>query len=123
MRSALLSLISIALVCGAASASEVDDSAPPIVEQLLARAAALELSDAQVQALQLIRDRRTQTLQVLRARLRAAEAQVTAAATHDTVTLMQEIGRLQVLSGRDALEQLTPAQRRRWVTLQARQTP
>ena len=123
MRSALLSLISIALVCGAASASKVDDSAPPIVEQLLARAAALELSDAQVQALQLIRERRTQTLQVLRARLRAAEAQVTAAATHDTVTLMQEIGRLQVLSGRDALQQLTPAQRRRWVTLQARQTP
>jgi len=123
MRSALLSLISIALVCGAASASEVDDSASPIVEQLLTRAAVLELSAAQVQALQLIRDRRTQTLQVLRARLRAAEAQVTAAATHDTVTLMQEIGRLQVLSGRDALEQLTPAQRRRWVTLQARQTP
>jgi len=50
MRSALLSLISIALVCGAASASKVDDSAPPIVEQLLARAAALELSDAQVAA-------------------------------------------------------------------------
>jgi hypothetical protein len=123
MRSALLSLISIALVCGAASASEVDDSASPIVEQLLTRAAALELSAAQVQALQLIRDRRTQTLQVLRARLRATEAQVTAAATHDTVTLMQEIGRLQVLSGREALEQLTPAQRRRWVTLQARQTP
>jgi len=123
MRSALLSLISIALVCGAASASEVDDSASPIVEQLLTRAAVLELSAAQVQALQLIRDRRTQTLQVLRARLRAAEAQATAAAAHDTVTLMQEIGRLQVLSGRDALEQLTPAQRRRWVTLQAGQTP
>ena len=79
--------------------------------------------DAQVQALEVIRDRRLQTLATLQERLRRSEAQSTAAAAHDTLTLMQDAGRLQVLSAREALQQLSPAQRRRWVELQAQRTP
>ena len=104
---------------GVTRAAEPDAGATPVVEQLLGHAAALELSDGQVAALQIIRDRRTRTLQALTERLRAVEGQSTAAAAHDATTLMQDIGRLQVLSGREALLQLTPTQRRRWVELQA----
>jgi hypothetical protein len=123
MRAGVVGLISLLLLAPSATCgADVDDSAPPIVDQILTRAAALELSDAQVQALQVIRDRRTHTLQALAERLRAADAQSTAAAEDDTLTLMREMGRLQVMSGREALEQLSPAQRRRWVELQARTT-
>ena len=108
------------MASGATRAAEGDDAAAPIVEQVLGHAAALELSDTQVEALQIVRDRRARTLQALTERLRAAEGQSTAAAAHDTTTLMQDIGRLQVMSGREALLQLTPNQRRRWVELQAR---
>lgn len=121
MHTALVGLVSALLLAGPAAAS--NDSGPPVVERILGRAAELELTDAQVQALRAIRDRRTHSLQALADRLRAAEGELTAAGTSDTLTLMQEIGRLQVLSGRDALQQLTPAQRRRWVEVQAQRTP
>lgn len=98
-------------------------SAPPVVVQILAQAAALDLTDAQIEALQRVRDHRDHTLAALDERLRAAEAQTTVGATNDALTLMQEIGRLRVLSGREALQQLTPAQRQRWVELQAHRTP
>ena len=117
MRSALIGLCSV-LLCAVPVAGEGHNSAAPIVEQLLAQAPALELSAEQIGALELIRDRRAQTLATLTERLRAAEAESTAAAAGDAETLMQEIGRLQVLSGRDALQRLTPAQRQRWSALQ-----
>ncbi|HVN86216.1 MAG TPA: hypothetical protein VMW17_15375 [Candidatus Binatia bacterium] len=109
------------LISGVAGGAEVD-SAPPIVEQLLSRSAALELSSEQIQALEQIRERRAHSLAVLTTRLRSAEPPASAAAQRDEVALMQEIGRVQVLSGRDALQQLTPAQRQRWVILH-RPTP
>jgi hypothetical protein len=115
--SALLPLASIA------GGAEASDAAPPIVQQLLAHAQALDLSDSQVQTLELIRDRRLHTLETLQRRLDATKAQSSAAAQQDAVSLMQEIGRLQVLSGRDALRQLSTAQRRRWVDLQAARKP
>ena len=119
MRSALIGLSGIWLCAvPAVGGAEVHDSAAPIVEQLLAQAPALELSAEQIAALERIRDRRAQTLAALTARLRSAESQSTAAAEGDAVTLMQEIGRLQVLSGRDALQRLTPGQRLRWSALQ-----
>ncbi len=122
MRATLVGLASgVLLFISTVGGAESGDSAPPIVEQLLARATALELSDAQVQALEAIRERRLHTLAVLQDRLRSSEAQSTAAAAQDTLILMQDMGRLQVLSGREALQQLTPAQRRRWVALQAHQ--
>ena len=107
------------LLCStpAAVGAEGADSASPIVEQLLAQAPALELGAGQIEALKLIRDRREQTLITLRERLRTAEAQSTVGAESDVVTLMQEMGRLQVLSGREALQHLTPAQRQRWAAL------
>ena len=120
MRAALVGLFGLLLLAPCVTrGADVDDSAPPIVEQILARAAALALSDTQVQALQVIRERRTHTLQALAQRLHTTETQSTAAAEHDTLTLLQEVGRLRVLSGREALQALTPAQRRRWVQLQA----
>jgi len=124
MRATLVVLASVVLllICRTGGA-ESSDSAPPIVDQLLAHATALELSAAQVQALEVIRERRVHTLATLQDRLRGSEAQATAAASQDALTLMQDAGRLQVLSGRDALQQLTPAQRRRWVELQNRPTP
>ena len=122
MRAALVGFFSILLLAPCATrGADVDDPAPPIVDQILARAAALELSDTRVQALQVIGERRTHTLQALRQRLHATETQSTAAADHDTLTLLQEIGHLQVLNGREALQTLTPVQRRRWVELQAAQ--
>jgi hypothetical protein len=124
MRVTLVALASVVLVFVATTGgAEAEDSAPPIVDQLLARAAALELSAAQVRALETIRDRRVHTLAALQDRLHGSEVQSTAAAAQDTLTLMQDIGRLQVLSGREALQQLTPAQRDRWVALQARRIP
>jgi hypothetical protein len=123
MRAALVGLASVVLLfLSTTGGAEADDSAPPIVDQLLAHATALELSTAQVQALEVIRDRRVHALATLQDRLRGSETQPTAAAAQDTLTLMQDIGRLQVLSGREALQQLTPAQRDRWVALQARRT-
>jgi len=119
MRAALAGVAGVlAFLSVAAGGAEVDDSAPPIVEQLLDQAASLGLTPEQIQAIEVIRDRRAHALAALAERLRATEVQTTAAAEHDTVALMQEMGRLQVLSGRDALQQLTPAQRQRWVTLQ-----
>jgi hypothetical protein len=119
MPSASIGLIGILLFFApAVGGAEVDDSAAPIVEQLLARASALELGAEQIGALELIRDRRAQTLITLTERLRTAEAQSTIAAEGDVLTLMQAIGRLQVLSGREALQHLTPAQRQRWAVLQ-----
>lgn len=123
MRAALVGLISVLLFAPPATrGADVDGSAPPIVDQLLARAAKLELSDVQIEALQLIRQRRTHALQALGQRLQATETQSSAAADHDTLALLQEMGRLRVLSGREALQELTPAQRRRWVGLQAEQS-
>ena len=124
MRTTLVGLASVVLLfVSTAGGAESDDSAPPIVEQLLAHATALDLSAAQIQALEAIRDRRAHTLATLQDRLHGSAAQATAAAAQDTLTLMQDMGRLQVLSGREALQQLTPAQRDRWVALQARPTP
>ncbi|MBP1688452.1 MAG: hypothetical protein H6Q33_4595 [Deltaproteobacteria bacterium] len=124
MRSTLITLIGAVTFCAsAAHAISQTDAPPPVVIQLLAQAGTLELTDAQVQALQLIRDRRDRTLAALDRRLRAAETDTTVGATNDILTLMQEIGRVRVLSGREALEQLTPDQRRRWVALQAGRTP
>jgi hypothetical protein len=124
MRAALIAFLAVVMVCpSVARGAEQTDSTPPVVVQILAQAAALDLTAAQVQALQLIRDRREQTLAALDKRLRAAETQATVGAGNDALMLMQEIGRMRVLTGRDALEQLTPDQRRRWVTLQAARTP
>jgi hypothetical protein len=124
MRATLGGLASVVLLFRFLPArAESDDSAPPIVEQLIAHATALALSQTQLQALEAIRDRRVHTLATLQDRLRGSEAQPTAAAAQDTLTLMQDIGRLQVLSGREALQQLTPDQRRHWVALQAHATP
>ena len=123
MRASLVGLASVVLLFSSVPArAESDDSARPVVDQLLAHATALELSNAQVQALEAVSDRRVHTLATLQDRLRGSETQPTAAATQDTLTLMQDIGRLQVLSGREALQQLTPTQRRRWVELQAHPT-
>jgi len=120
MPSALIGLIAILLFSApAGGGAEVDASASPIVEQLLAQAPALGLGAEQIGALELIRDRRAQTLITLTERLRTAGAQSTVAAEGDVLTLMQEIGRLQVLSGREALQHLTPAQRQRWAALQS----
>ena len=122
MRSALVAFASVVVFySSAAGGADTRESAPPIVDQLLAHATALELSATQVDAIEAIRDRRAHTLATLRARLRATETQSTAAAQQDTLALMQEIGRVQVLSGREALEQLSPAQRSHWVALQAAQ--
>ena len=119
MPSALIGLIGILLFSVTpVRGAEVDGSASPIVEQLLAQAPALELDAEQVGALQVIRERRARTLITLTERLRNAEAQSTIAAEGDVLTLMQEIGRLQVLSGREALQHLTAAQRQRWAALQ-----
>jgi parvulin-like peptidyl-prolyl isomerase len=124
MRATLAALLGVLTVSATpARGVEQSGSTPPVVVQLLAQAAALDLTDAQVQALQLIRDRRNQTLATLDERLQAAETQATVSAANDTLTLMQEIGRVRVISGREALEQLTPDQRRRWVALQAGRTP
>jgi hypothetical protein len=122
MRAALICLACVLLLSGSAAGGQSED-AVPIVDQLLAQATALDLSAGQVKALERIRDRRVHTLATLQERLRGAEAQQTAAAAEDTVTLMREIGRVQVLSGREALQQLSPAQRRRWVELHAARTP
>jgi len=120
MRATLVSLASVVvLFVSTAGGAESSDSAPPIVDQLLAHAAALALSATQIQALEAIRERRVHTLATLQNRLRNSEAQTTAAAAHDTLTLMQDVGRLQVLSGREALQQLTPTQRRRWAAMAA----
>jgi hypothetical protein len=62
-------------------------------------------------------------METLQQRLHATEAQPSAAAQQDAVALMQEIGTLQVLSERAALQQLTPAQRRRWVDIQTPPKP
>ena len=124
MRSALVGLASVVVFYSSPiGGADVQDSAPPIVDQLLAQATALELSAAQVDALEAIRDRRAHTLAALRERLRGTEPAAEAAVAQDALTLMQEMGRLQVLSGREALQQLSPAQRRRWVELQAAQRP
>jgi hypothetical protein len=123
MRTTVAVVASTLLLVGSTAGGAESDAAPPIVDQLLEHARALDLSDSQVQALQLIRDRRVHTLATLQQRLHAAEAQSSDAAQQDAVTLMQEIGRLQVLSGREALQQLTPAQRRRWVDIQAARRP
>lgn len=124
MRSALIALLgAVAVSAAVARAVGQTDAAPPVVVQLLAQAQALDLTSEQIQALQLIRDRREQTLKALGKRLRASKAQTTLGANNDTLTLMQEIGRLRVLSGREALEQLTPEQRQRWVALQIGRTP
>jgi hypothetical protein len=124
MRATLGALASVVLLfIGTIGTAASTDSTPPIVDQLLAHATALELNDGQIQALEAIRERRIHTLATLQERLRGSEAQATAAAAQDTLTLMQAIGRLQVLSGREALQQLTPGQRRRWVALQAHRSP
>ena len=124
MRATLVGLASVLLLFNSVPAgAESGVSAAPIVDQLLAHATALDLGNAQVQALEAIRDRRVHTLATLQDRLRGSEAQATAAAAQDTLTLMQDMGRLQVLSGREALQQLTPAQRRRWVELRTPPTP
>ena len=124
MRATLVGLASVVLLFGsAATGAESDDSAPPIVDQLLAHKTALDLSADQIQALETIRDRRVRTIATLQDRLRGSETEPTAAAAQDTLTLMQDMGRLQVLSGREALQQLTPTQRRRWVELRAQKTP
>ena len=102
----------------AAGGADIDRSAPPVVEQILSHAAALGLSPEQIQALEVIRDRRARTLDALAERLRVADSQTTVAAEQDAVAVMQEIGRLRVMSGQAALQQLTPAQRQRWVALQ-----
>jgi hypothetical protein len=124
MRATLAGLASVVLLfIATVGGAESSDSTPPIVDQLIAHATALELNDGQIQALEAIRERRVHTLATLQERLRGSEAQATAAAAQDTLTLMQDIGRLQVLSGSEALQQLTPGQRRRWVELQAHPTP
>ena len=123
MRAALVALASgVLLFASTPGEAESGDSASPIADQLLAQATSLELSAAQVEALEIIRNRRVHTLATLQERLRGTRAQSTAAAAQDTLTLMQDIGQLQVLSGREALRQLTPAQRQRWVDLHAGQT-
>jgi hypothetical protein len=124
MRAALVALANVVLLFTATpGGAESGDSAPPIVDQLLAQATVLKLSAAQIDALDAIRDRRVHTLATLRERLRGAEAQTTEAAAQDSVTLMQEIGRLQVLSGREALQQLSAEQRLHWVQLHAAPKP
>lgn len=113
-------LLALLLPLPVASASDPDGATPPIVDQLLAHAVGLDLSAEQVSTLRAISARRARTLTVLAERLRASEAQSSAAAEQDSVTLMQEIGRLRVLSGAEALRQLSAAQRQRWVELQSR---
>ena len=66
MRATLVGLASVVLLFSSIpGGAESDDSAPPIVDQLLAHATALALSNAQVQALEAIRDRRVHTLATL----------------------------------------------------------
>ncbi len=117
---ALIGLIALALLCSsAAGGAGSTDSAPPIVDQLLDLRAQLDLSEQQVASLQAMSDRSRQTLQALTQRLRTSESTATAAGAENTKILLQEIGRLRVMTGRDALQVLTAEQRQRWVQLQA----
>ena len=119
-RSGLIGLTALALLCSsAAGGAGSTDSAPPIVDQLLAHRAQLALSEQQVASLRAVSDRSSHTLQVLTERLRASETTATEAGTQNTKALLQEIGRLRVMTGRDALQVLTADQRHRWVQLQA----
>ena len=106
-----------------ARATDPPAAAAPIVEQLLAHAADLQLGAEQIGALRTISERRTQTLKVLQQRLDASDAQASAAAAQDSMTLMQEIGRLRVLSDAEALRQLTTMQRQRWVQVHGHAEP
>jgi hypothetical protein len=121
---ALIGLTALAFLCSsAAGGAAPTDPAPSIADQLLARRAQLDLSEQQVASLRAMSNRSSHTLQVLTERLRASEATTTEAATHDTKVLLQQIGRLRVMSGRDALLVLTTTQRRHWVQLRAERTP
>ena len=116
---AVAALVMCLLLGGMLHAAEPDTLAPAVVDQLLARAADLQLSAEQVGALRAISQRRVHTLEILEQRLRASEADSSATATQDSMTLMQEMGRLRVLSGAQALQQLSAAQRQQWIELRA----
>jgi len=121
---ALIGLTALALLCSSAAGGVGStDSSPPIVDQLLAHRTQLDLSDQQIASLRAMSDRSRQTLQVLTERLRASETATTEAGAQNTKALMQEIGRLRVMSGRDALQVLTADQRRRWVELRTEHAP
>jgi hypothetical protein len=107
----------------AVEAGEPDVPRPPIVDQLLVHATDLELTPEQIDTLRSMGVHRARALAALEARLRAVAEEDSAAAARDALTLMQEIGRLRVLSEAEALRLLSPDQRRRWVEVRPRDLP
>ncbi|HUI27546.1 MAG TPA: hypothetical protein VL403_15800 [Candidatus Kryptonia bacterium] len=117
-RASTVAGIAVLLIAGSVAGATDPESAPPIVDQVLAYSAKLELTPEQIARLHAISERRAHTLDVLAHRLRTSEAQASAQSAQDSVGLMQEIGSLRVLSGAEALQLLSTAQKQRWVQLQ-----
>jgi len=117
-RASTVAGIAVLLIAGSVAGATDPESAPPIVDQVLAYSAKLELTPEQIARLHAISERRAHKLDVLAHRLRTSEAQASAQSAQDSVGLMQEIGSLRVLSGAEALQLLSTAQKQRWVQLQ-----